>query len=72
MKHVIDKQMTTRMIAYFSSETTEDKRSCFDIINLLKDKKTPRILYPQKIKIKVFSNKQKQIKLLLIDHHKKY
>lgn len=57
-KNIIDKKMT--------SETMEDQRSCSDIMNTLKEKRT-RILYPQKIK--VFSNK---LKLVPVDHHKKY
>lgn len=43
----------------------EDQRSCSDLMNTLKERS--RILYPQKIK--VFSNK---LKLLLVEHHRKY
>lgn len=36
---MIYKEMTIRMTVDFSSQTMEARRSCFDIINLLKENK---------------------------------
>ena len=64
-KQITYKGIPIRLLADFLAETLQARRECHDILNVMKGKKPPRLLYPARLsfrfkgEIKSFTDKQK-------------